>query len=493
MSRPRATVGPGVGRTGFVARHGLWTAEQAEAGAELAGRIDNGEVETLRFSFADQHGIARGKALIGEAAKAALASGVSLPSTLLTKDTSHATVFPAFSKGSGLGLNELTGASDIVLVADPATFVMLPWAPRTGWVLCDVYFTNGRPAPFSGRRILRQVLEPLASEGRRLITGLEIEFHLFRLENPHLAPEDATQPATAPEVSLLARGFHYLTETRLDELEQGIELLRDGLLAMGVPLRSAECEFGPSQVEFTFAADEAVASADRMILFRTAAKQICRRNGLHVTFMCKPGLPNLFASGWHLHQSVADAGGNNVFAPDDEGDLLSPYGRQWVAGLIDNAAASALLTTPTVNGYKRYRPNSLAPDRAAWSKDNRGVMLRVIGAGPGDPATRIENRIGDPAANPYFYMASQALAGLDGVARGLAPPSPTETPYEEADAPALPQSLMEAVPAFRNSALYREKLGDLFVDYWADMKQAEIARFLSSVTDWEQREYFEIY
>ena len=105
MSRP----GTGVGRTGFVERHGLWTAEQALAGAELAGRIDNGEIETLRFSFADQHGIARGKALIGDAAKAALASGVSLPSTLLTKDTSHATVFPAFSKGSGLGLDELTG------------------------------------------------------------------------------------------------------------------------------------------------------------------------------------------------------------------------------------------------------------------------------------------------------------------------------------------------------------------------------------------------
>ena len=493
MSRPGATVGPGVGRTGFVERHGLWTPEQAEAGADLAGRIDSGEIETLRFSFADQHGIARGKALIGEAAKAALASGVSLPSTLLTKDTSHATVFPAFSKGSGLGLDELTGASDIVLVADPATFVMLPWAPRTGWVLCDVYFTNGRPAPFSGRRILTEALAPLAAEGRRMITGLEIEFHLFRLEDPHLAPEDATQPATAPEVSLLARGFHYLTETRLDELEQGVELLRDGLLAMGLPLRSAECEFGPSQVEFTFAADEAVVSADRMILFRTAAKQICRRNGLHITFMCKPGLPNLFASGWHLHQSVSDAVGANLFAPNGEGDLLSAYGRHWVAGLIDHAAAAALLTTPTLNGYKRYRPNSLAPDRAAWSKDNRGVMLRVIGAGAGDPATRVENRIGDPAANPYFYMASQALAGLDGVARSQEPPPPTETPYEEADAPALPQSLMEAVPAFRNSALYREKLGDLFVDYWTDMKQAEIARFLSSVTDWEQREYFEIF
>ncbi len=489
MSRP----GQGVGRTGFVERHGLWTPEQAAAGAELAGRIDSGEIETLRFSFADQHGIARGKALIGEAAKAALASGVSLPSTLLTKDTSHATVFPAFARGSGLGLDELTGASDIVLVADPTTFAMLPWAGRTGWVLCDIYFTNGRPVPFCSRRVLRRALAPLTEAGRRLIAGLEVEFHLFRLEDPRLAPADATQPAAAPEVSLLARGFHYLTETRLDELEAGVALLRDALLGMGLPLRSTECEFGPGQVEFTFAPDEATVAADRAILFRTAAKQICRRHGLHITFMCKPGLPNLFASGWHLHQSVVEADGANLFAPDRDGDLLSPAGRHWVGGLIEHAAASALLTTPTVNGYKRYRPNSLAPDRAAWSRDNRGVMLRVVGAGAGDPATRVENRIGDPAANPFFYIASQALAGLDGLAREREPPPPTDTPYEDAEAPALPRSLMEAVAPFRASSLYREALGDLFVDWWAAMKEAEIARFLSSVTDWEQREYFEMY
>ncbi|MCY4312064.1 MAG: hypothetical protein OXC54_12280, partial [Rhodospirillaceae bacterium] len=92
-----------------------------------------------------------------------------MPSTPLTKDTAHKTVFPAFSVGSGLGLDELTGASDFVMVADPTTFVMLPWADRTGWVLCDAYFTNGRPVPFSGRHALRQVLTSLGSRGVRLI------------------------------------------------------------------------------------------------------------------------------------------------------------------------------------------------------------------------------------------------------------------------------------------------------------------------------------
>lgn len=483
----------GTGRTGFVERHGLWDTDRRDAAEALTRRIESGEVETLRFAFADQHGIARGKALIGEAAVSGLESGVSLPSTLLTKDTSHRTVFPAFSKGSGLGLNELTGASDIIMVADPGTFVMLPWAERTGWVLCDIYFTSGRPVPFSGRRMLKEALAPLEAEGRSLITGLEVEFHLFVLEDPRLAPADATQPATAPEVSLLARGFHYLTETRLDELEHGIEILRGDLLEMGLPLRSTECEYGPSQVEFTFAPGDAMASADLMVLFRTAAKQICRRNGLHVSFMCQPGLPNLFPSGWHLHQSVVDGDGKNLFAPETDADLLSAYGRHWVAGLIEHASASSVFTTPTINGYKRYKPHSLAPDRAAWSRDNRGVMLRIIGDGPGDPATRIENRIGDPAANPHYYMASQALAGLDGVRRALPPPPPTDAPYEQKDAPALPRSLMDAVAGLKASAFYRAQLGDLFVDYLATLKEAEIARFLATVTDWEHREYFDVY
>src|SRR5205807_7606893 len=158
-------------------------------------------------------------------------------------------------------------------------------------------------------------------------------------------------------------------------------------------------------------------------------------------FMGRPKLPNVFASGWHLHQSiVARTGGENAFAAAD-GEVLSAFGRGYLAGLLAHARASAVFTTPTINGYKRYRSYSLAPDRAIWGCDNRGVMIRVLG-GANDPATRLENRIGEPAANPYLYMASQILAGLDGVDRKLDPGPSADTPYET-KAPLLPKTLRE--------------------------------------------------
>ena len=111
----------------------------------------------------------------------------------------------------------------------------------------------------------------------------------------------------------------------------------------------------------------------------------------------------------------------------DNAEALSAFGRFYLGGLLQHARASTVFTTPTINGYKRYRSYSLAPDRAIWGRDNRGVMIRVLG-GSGNPATRLENRIGEPAANPYLYMASQILSGLDGVDRALDPGPSADTP-----------------------------------------------------------------
>jgi glutamine synthetase len=227
-----------------------------------------------------------------------------------------------------------------------------------------------------------------------------------------------------------------------------------------------------------------------MVLLRSATKQICRRHGILASFMCRPKLPNLASSGWHLHQSLRrTADGSNAFEPETPGEPLSILGSGYLAGLLEHARSAALFTTPTVNGYKRYRPNSLAPDRVAWGRDNRGVMLRVLG--PGD-ATRIENRVGEPAANPYLYMASQILAGLDGIDRGLDAGPSADRPYE-AEAPALPRSLGEAIEALDRSDLYRQSLGDAFIDYLLHIKRAELARFEAEVSEWEQREYFELF
>jgi glutamine synthetase len=221
-------------------------------------------------------------------------------------------------------------------------------------------------------------------------------------------------------------------------------------------------------------------------------KQIARRHGYHATFMCRPKLPNVFASGWHLHQSIVARGnGENVFMTKDDGEPLSAFGKSYLAGLLQHARASTVFTTPTINGYKRYRSYSLAPDRAIWGKDNRGVMLRVLG-GAGDPATRLENRIGEPAANPYLYMASQILSGLDGVDRKLDPGPSADTPYET-KADLLPKSLREAVSALDDDPFFRQAFGAAFVDYYVHIKNAEIARFEAEVSDWEHREYFEMF
>jgi glutamine synthetase len=481
----------------FVERHGLWTDEQARQATLVEQAIKNNKLELVRFSFADQHGVLRGKTIMAADAPALMRSGVTMTTTLLAKDTAHKTVYPVFTAGGGFAMAEMQGGGDFVMVADPATFRVLPWTLNTGWLLCDIYFTSGKPVPFSTRQILRDALARLGTAGFDFVAGLEVEFHLFKLENPRLSPADATWPPIAPEVSLLNQGYQYLTESRFDQIEAALEPIRRGVTALGLPLRSLEVELGPSQCEFTFRPQEALAAADTMILFRAAAKQIARRNGQLLSFMCRPALPNLFSSGWHLHQSLLERKRRtNAFIGDGAAGL-STLGLHYLAGLLAHAQAAAAFTTPTVNGYKRYRPYTLAPDRAIWARDNRGVMVRVLGQA-GDPATRLENRVGEPAANPYLYMASQIYAGLDGIAQRRDPGPSADTPYE-AKAPALPKDLGEAVTALRTSEVFRKTFGDAFVDYYARIKEAEFARFqaesgeAADVTAWEQNEYFDLF
>jgi glutamine synthetase len=455
---------------------------------EVLKEIDAHDLKAVRFSFADQHGVLRGKTLARAHVKAALERGVTLTSTLLLKDTSHRTVFPAFTPGAGVGMPQMQGAADLLIVADPSTFRILPWAPDTGWFLCDARFQDGSPVPYCTRSLLREALQRLSASNYEFVAGLEVEFHVFRILDEKLRPSDAGQPGNPPEVGLLTTGYQYLAEQRYDMIDPVVELLRRDLEKLGLPLRSYEVEFGPSQFEFTLGAMPGMASADAMILFRSAVKQIARRHGYHATFMCRPKLPNVMSSGWHLHQSLNRNGANAFVSARED---LSETGQHYLAGLLAHARAAAALCAPTINGYKRYRPYSLAPDRVVWGKENRGALLRVVG-GPGDPATRIENRAGEPAANPYLYFAAQIHAGLDGLARKLPLPPSADTPYE-AQAELLPQTLGEAIRLLRESAVLRAGLGAAFVDYYCRIKEAEVARFNLEVSDWEQREYFDLF
>ena len=483
----------------FVERHRLWSDAQAEAARAVEKAIKRDKLELVRFSFCDQHGVLRGKTLVASEAARALRDGVTMTSTLLAKDTSHRTVFSVFGAGGAPDLAPAQGAGNMIMVADPATFRVLPWVERTGWVLCDLHLADGKPVPVSTRALYRAALARLAKAGFAYMAGLEVEFHLFRVEDPRLASATLTWPAEPPLVTHTTRGYHYLTEAPIDQVDAILGTMRRALVALGLPLRSVEVEFGPSQFEFTFAPESGMAPADAMVLLRSAMKQVANRHGYLASFMCRPGLPNTLASGWHLHQSLLGGkSGSNEFVSYDASEPLSPIGHAFLAGLLANARAAAAFATPTLNGYKRYHGiNSMAPIQAVWGRDNRGAMVRLMG-GTGDPTTHLENRVGEPLANPYLYMASQIHAGLDGIARKLAPGPPVEVPYDLSAEP-LPKNLMEALDALHASKCFRAGFGDAFVDYFIAIKRAEIERAGAKpsdppdqVTEWEHREYFDL-
>src|SRR3984957_321189 len=444
------------------------------------------------------------RGLSPEAAVSAFRNGLDCSGAIYSLDSGNNVFVPPFAAGGGFGIAEFTGFPDVMLVPDPTTFQVLPWADRTGWLLCDAYFANGQPVPLDGRGLLRRQLAALGDLGYDFTVGLEIEFSIFKLTNEPLTPDRAGFTPLPPAVSVFERGYQFLSETRLDSMGGTPTAVTDAPWALGLSPRTVEDEWGPGQVELTFPPMRGLAAADAAVLFRSAVKQVCQRRGLLATFMCRPGLANITSSGWHLHQSLTSrADHGNAFASEDQ--PLSPVGLSYVAGLIEHAVPSLPFAAPTVNGYKRFRPYSFAPDRVAWAIENRGALVRVQGA-PGDASAHVEYRAGEPAANPYLYLAASLAAGLDGVRRELTPPPAIEAdPYAAQGLVPLPTSLAAAVKALDDDPFYRGAFGDTLVDYLVMMKRAEIGRYEAAladagqadsadeVTDWEMREYFEFF
>ena len=491
---------------GFIARHGLWTDEQRRQAQDLKRRIEKDELHLLRLAWADPHGAARAKAVTVPAFLAALDAGYNINVATTTLDSANARTFASFTRGGGMGLDEMTGSPNLTIVPDPATFRVLPWAPGVGWVLCDEYFNTGVPFHFSPRQLLRKHLKRLADKGMACVVGLEIEWYLLCVADQRLTDQHTGIPGIRGrpvETAPVEPGFSYHSESNMDLMQPVLSALAETFEKIGLPLRSIENEWGPGQLECTFAARPALEAADHALLFRTATRQLCRRMGYFATFMCRPALKGYYSSGWHLHQSLVDAGsGRNLFMPEDKGECLSQLGRAYLGGLMKYAIASTAFATPTVNGYRRFRPNSLAPDRTTWCYDHRGVMIRVLGAA-GDPATRMENRIGEPSANPYLYILSQVVAGLDGIEQKLDPGRPDDDPYN-AERPMLPASLPSALDALEREPLFRAQIGAVFIDYFLKLKRNEAGRFAQWLKDsgaqpgdeptaWEQNEYFDFF
>jgi glutamine synthetase len=485
----------------FVELCGQDSANRRAACAALLRQIESTGLEQIRLAWCDQHGQLRGKTLTPRAVPRALQDGIGMVSTILLKDTSDRTVYKVFEEGGVADLAGFEAAGNLVLLPDPASFKVLPWAHKTGWLQCQPWFQNGEPVALDTRRLLQQALQKLEQSGFTMACGLEVEFHIYKIAEDGwsraLDPEQAAWPGLPPALQMIHPGYNLLSESWSDMSAVPLRIVQDTADALGLPLTSLEIELGPSQVEAVFDVTDALTAADNMALFRNGVAQALRRAGYHASFMCRPPFPNIMSSGWHLHQSLVDcATGGNAFSrerpedgltPNDAEFTLSKTGAHWLAGLLAHAPAMAALTVPTINGFERFRPNAMAPHSIMWGRDNRSAMLRVVGAAAPtcDAATRIENRLGEPAANPYLTIASQIHAGLDGLHRQLvAPPALASTP--------LPATLDEALEALRTDTTYEAGFGRLFTDYFCRVKRSEIERhpLAEDKVDWQKREYF---
>lgn len=292
LSRPWSLRGgeSGVGRPSFVTEFALWDDRQAAAAERVEVELD--EVDLVRVVFGDPHGLARSKTVPANVFRTVLRNGMDFSAGPFLFDTGHA-VAVDFLADSGVGVGELQGAGDFVLVPDPRTFQVLPQSePKTAWVLGNEYLRDGTPHPLASRDVLRRVVAEYAKHDLTPVIGLEVEWYLTRLTGgpPGNAGNGFGLQGPAPAVEAMNSGYQFNLDAHYDSVAEVADPLAAMLMALGLPLRSIEHESGPGQLETTFGPMLALDAADAMLLLRTQIKQACRRRGFHGSFMALPRL-----------------------------------------------------------------------------------------------------------------------------------------------------------------------------------------------------------
>ncbi|MFJ7967731.1 glutamine synthetase family protein [Streptomyces sp. NPDC096324] len=370
------------------------------------------------------------------------------------------------------------GLPDVSVRPDLSTAAVLPWEPGVATCLGEVTDpATSAPAPESPRDLLRTVLARCAEHGLRPVVGPELEYFLLEA-----APGTPTGWRRSPE----ATGAVYTAGLRADPGNHLLRTLRR-LRDLGIGVITGNHEFDGGQYEINLTHSEALDAADRAFRFKAAVKELARQEGNLATFMAKP-FGDAGGSGFHLHLSCEDTGGRNVFDDPSGAHGLSATARHAIAGILAHAPALAALANPTVNSYKRFGPDTLAPWLIDWGLDNRSAMVRIPperGSG-----ARLELRLGDASANPYLLIAGTIAAALLGVRAGEEPEAPLEGyGYDTARSALLPTSLAAALDALEADTALTDILGKDFVSSFLTYKRDEVERFGRHVTDWEFTEY----
>jgi glutamine synthetase len=437
--------------------------------AELIESLRGRGIDVIRVSYPDLIGTDRGRDVLIDELPTVLGHGMAFCRAVF-HTSPRGDVVPVQG-----GLE--AGLPDIKVVPDLSTLTGLPWEPSAAWCLSNTFTQDGSPAPESPREVARRVAARLSDLDLAAVVGPELEFFVFE-----------SDPGSALGWKLYADepGNVYVVGRKGDPRGLLLSMLRH-LRDANLQVTAANHEFSPGQFEINLNHSELVDAADRAFRLKSAVQEIARHEGMLATFMAKP-FNDEGGSGFHLHLSLVDGNGQNVFGDPQGPEGLSKLGRAAIAGVLEHAPALAAILNPTVNSYKRFGPDTLAPWLIDWGLDNRSAMVRI----PPErgQASRMEVRLGDATANPYLAMAAIGAAVYLGIRDRADPPPPLEGyGYDPSSAPMLPQSLGTALDALEQDAALVEVLGEYFVTSFIAYKRNEIERFNRYVTDWEFREY----
>jgi glutamine synthetase len=433
----------------------------------LADLIQQG-VTTVRMSYPDLHGIARGKEFPASYFEHLTDDGAAACEAIMTVDLKHNVV-----------AGPEHGFQDINARIDPSTLRRIPWDPEVAWVLADLERMDGTPYRVDSRGVLKQAVGRYTERGLTPILGPELEFYLCEA--------DPTVPNGYRRY--VNNDSHVYTVGSVADPRGVLREMLHACADLGLQAYAANHEFGRSQYEINLRHSDALDAADRAFLFKTTVKEIAAQHGLLATFIGKPWNDDE-GSGFHLHLSLSDDAGSNLLNGDGP-EGLSPLAHHFLAGLLEHGPALMAFFNPTTNAYRRIHEEALVPTLVSWGHDNRLCLARV----PRERgrATRVELRLGDGAANPYLAAAAALFAGMDGIERELEPPEPFEgLIYEQPaaeDCTPLPRTFDAALEALDADPLIKDAMGEDLVSTFLTIKGAELDRARKYVTDWEFAEY----
>ncbi|MCA3554503.1 glutamine synthetase family protein [Aestuariivirga sp.] len=439
--------------------------------AEAQAFLDqNPDIESVHVIWTDMCGVARGKVLRRDEAAPAWKDGRFLPISALVLDVTGQDV-----PETGLVFDE--GDRDMLMWPVPGSMMRVPWAQApTAQYIATVHDLDGTPHYADPRNALEKIVRRFETElGMRPVGAVELEFFLM-----DRASALAGRPVAPKSLINEARPRHYQAYY-LQDTEDFAPFFQD-LYAMcgvqGLPARTLISEYAPGQMEIVLRHRADVLKAcDEGILLKRLIKNVAEKHGLAATFMAKP-YSAWTGSGMHIHVSLGDQDGNNLFAAEDptrNGLLMHAIG-----GLKAAMAESMLIFAPNANSYRRFRRNSYAPVSASWGINNRTVSLRIP-AGPPE-ACHIEHRPSGADANPYLVMAA-VLAGMHhGITGKCDPGNPVSGNGYERRAKYIPGNWFDAIDAFWRASILKEYFGKEFIDTYCTLKEVEADRFYAEPT-----------